>query len=172
MLIKHGANVRQILHYYCTLDWLGLRLLHAYSHMTSLIISLFARHLLSVATYHCFGPTESCRLTCSLLIGLRTVRLTGTAVWCLVRNGYGFTVHCPSNCVSKEPTETDGDRDGCIRGYGIGRVKKSLKRLCWRSEVSRRVVLTNASRKYHYFIYLNTLQLFLKYTTNVPRARV
>ena len=31
-------------------------------------------------------------------------------------------------------------------------------------------MLTNASRKYHYFIYLNTLQLFLKYTTNVPRV--
>ena len=116
---------------------------------------------------------SSC-LSCHL--GLRTVRLMGTAIRCLVRNGYEFTVHRPSNCVSKEPMETDGDRDGRIWGYGIGRVKKYLKQLCWRSEVSRRVscrvVLTNASRKYHYFIYLNTLQLFLKYTTNVPRARV
>ena len=72
-----------------------------------------------------------------LFVGLRIVRLTGTAVQCLVRNRYGFTVHRPSNRVSKEPTETNGDRDGRIRGYGLGRVKKTLKQLCWRSEVSR-----------------------------------
>ena len=62
-----------------------------------------------------------------LQLGLRTVRLTGTAVQCLVRNGYGLTVHRPSNRVSKEPTETDGDKDGRIRGYGLGRVKKIFR---------------------------------------------
>ena len=57
-------------------------------------------------------------------VGLRTVRLMGTAVQCLVRNRYGLTVHRPSNRVSKEPTEMDGNKDGRIQGYGLGRVKK------------------------------------------------
>jgi hypothetical protein len=39
-------------------------------------------------------------------VGLRTVRLTGTAVQPTVGDGYGFTVHRPSNHVSREPTGT------------------------------------------------------------------
>ena len=67
--------------------------------------------------------------TCSftLLLGLHTVHLMGTAVWCLIRNGYGFTIYRPFNHVSKEPMETDGDWDSCIWGYSLRWVKKNSK---------------------------------------------
>ena len=92
---------------------------------------LCSKFLARNKTWH-LAPEASCR---DGGVGLRTVRLTGTAVRCLVRNGYGFTVHRPSNCVSKEPTETNGNKDGRIRGYGLGRVKK-IFRNCLTLEVS------------------------------------
>jgi len=61
-------------------------------------------------------------------LGLRAVRLTGTAVHNPVRYGYGHTVHRPSKRVSKVPTETDGDGDGRLRHYGYGRVIQYILR--------------------------------------------
>jgi hypothetical protein len=56
------------------------------------------------------------------VLGLRTVRLTGTAVRGRSGDGYGITVHRPSKRVSEGLTVTDGDGDGRTTVYGCGRV--------------------------------------------------